>query len=282
MCLLALVVAGAAAPGPVRPANRSSTSVPATSAPTSPSKTAVGGVPPVSGAKAEHPRIAAAIRDYRALRIERVIDPLEDLLFDGALDDQARARALYLLGLAYAQTGESETARERLTAACTIDPGVDVDVPVPRKLKSLVQAARDAGARAHAAARPPPSPVSSTSAVPTGATTDATTGGTRAGDGLATSPATKLGPSSSAGAAVGPWPWIVTGVGGAALVGSGVAAGFGWSLAEESAAASTTQREAVRLADDANATFVVAGVAAGIGLGVGAAGLAWSLLSSSP
>ncbi|MBM4283374.1 MAG: hypothetical protein FJ137_22400 [Deltaproteobacteria bacterium] len=216
------------------------------------------------GAADEHPRVVAALRDYRALRIERVIDPLEDLLFDGSLDDATRARALYLLGLAYAQTGETETARERLVAACTLDPAVDLDVPVPRKMKSLVAAARDTGARAHAAA---PRPTTTPPATPPPTTTTTTATPTTA---------------TTAGAGAGPWPWVVAGVGGAALVGGGVASGLGWSLATQSAAATTTQREAVRLADDANAALVVAGVAAGVGAGVGAVGFAWAALSSPP
>ncbi|MBM4283445.1 MAG: hypothetical protein FJ137_22780 [Deltaproteobacteria bacterium] len=123
---------------------------------------------------------------------------------------------------------------------------------------------RDSGARAHAAAPRPQATPPATTTAPT--TTTAAPGPTTT--------------TTTAGA--DPWPWVVAGVGGAALLSGGVASGLGWSLATQSAAATTTQREAVRLADDANAALVVAGVAAGVGVGIGAVGVAWAALSSPP
>jgi hypothetical protein len=215
-------------------------------------------------------RLDMAIEDYRALRLEKVIDVVEDLLFDGTLDDATRARALYLLGLAYAQQGESATARQRLIDACTLDPAVDLDVPLPKKVKSLVDGARQAASRGTGSAASPGSPPDE------GSSSSSTAAG---GSGSPTSP------SSTAPAApaptrsnAGPWPWVVTLAGGVFVAAGGVAGGWGALLAAQSADAKTTQRSAVALADTANAALTVAGSAAALGAVLVGVGVGWFAL----
>jgi hypothetical protein len=231
--------------------------------PAAPRSAAASSGPSSSSSSSAAARLAAAVEDYRALRLEKVIDAVEDLLFDGALDDVTRARALYLLGLAYAQQGDSATARERLIAACALDPAVTLDVPLPRKVRSLVDGARQAAAARGGGttdgASPPPTP-----GAPTGA--------------AAGRPSSSSTPSSSTSPdSAGPWPWVVAATGGAvALAGGGVAA-WGWSLATQGDGPRTTQRDAVALADAANQAFVVAAAAAAVGVVAAGSGVVWAV-----
>ena len=88
------------------------------------------------------PRLQAAIADYEALELERVITRVEELLFDVGVPTADRARALLLLGLTWAQLGEASTADQKLLEAFRLDVDAALPVKVPKKIQLLVDDAR--------------------------------------------------------------------------------------------------------------------------------------------
>jgi len=195
------------------------------------------------------PRLAQAITDYRALKLERAITTIDTFLFDGSISPSERAQALLLHGLCLAQLGEPVAARDRFVAAYEQEPNVTLAVPVPKKVQGLMDSAR-----AEVLARGPPTSTQK-------------------------STETKNDPPVVDEARGGPSPAFIVGVtvasmGGAAAVGAGIATVIGAQQAGSSADPNATQREAVERAEAANAALAIAGVSAIAGaltIGVGAA-----------